>query len=335
MKWETKSARLLPRRSALGMAVALAAAGSAHADNGANSYPTRPVQYINLFPPGGPTDILSRLVCDKLSGLAGQQFVVENRSGAGGTVGQTAIARAEPDGYTLGLGSIASLAIAPWIYPSLPFDPAKDFTFISGLWKVPNLLICNNDLPAHSVPELITLLKQNPGRYDYGSSGSGTSPHLSMELFKQMAGDLRITHVPYRGGAPALVDLLGGRVQLMFDNLPGLIGSVRDGKVRALAVTGPERSPTLPDVPTLAEFLPGYEITSWGGLVGPAGIPTLIVNRLANLIKNALSDRDLLRTFDKNGATAWRVNGEQFAAFRTQQAELFKRLVKTAGATAG
>ncbi|MFC7540428.1 Bug family tripartite tricarboxylate transporter substrate binding protein [Siccirubricoccus deserti] len=185
--------------------------------------------YINIFPPGAATDTLSRVYCTKMSELAGQQFVVENRSGAGGTVGQAAIAQAPPDGYTVGLGSIASLAIAPSILPDLSYDPARDFTFISGLWKVPNLLIVNKDLPVRTLPELVELLKKNPGKYTYGSSGFGTSPHLTMEMFKQRAG-LNILHVPYRGGAPAKLDLLAGRVQLMFDNMPTVIASARKAR---------------------------------------------------------------------------------------------------------
>ncbi|MCB4822246.1 Bug family tripartite tricarboxylate transporter substrate binding protein [Roseicella aerolata] len=324
--------RITRRPLLLGMAASLSASGVARGQSGtASDWPSRPVVYINVFPPGAATDILSRIYCDRMSQLAGQQFVVENRSGAGGTVGQAAIAQAPADGYTLGLGSIASLAIAPSILPDLPYDPARDFTFISGIWKVPNLLFVNNDLPARTVPELIDLLKKSPGKYTYGSSGFGTSPHLSMEMFKQKAG-LEILHVPYRGGAPAMLDLLAGRVQLMFDNMPTVISAAREGKVRALAVTSAERSKAAPEIPTMTEFLPGFEITSWGSLVGPAGIPAPVVERLSSLTRQALENAELRRFFEENGATTWWTKPKELAQFRTAQEKLFAEVIRTAGA---
>jgi tripartite-type tricarboxylate transporter receptor subunit TctC len=324
----------IPRRACLGMLTGgLVATSAARAqNNGAPAaWPSQPVRYINLFPPGGATDVLSRIYCARMSDLARQQFVVENRAGAGGTVGQNAIARATPDGYTVGLGSIASLAIAPSLYPSLPYDAANDFTYIAGIWKVPNILIVNNDLPVRSLAELVALLKRDPGRYVYGSGGSGTSPHLTMELFKQKAG-LDIVHVPYRGGAPALGDLLGGRVQMMFDNIPTVIGAVRDRKVRPLAVTGPRRTAILPEVPSMAESYPGFEVTSWGGLVGPAGMPEPVVGRLGELTRRALEDHDLVDIFRQNGADPWPASGAEFAAFRGEQERLFAGLVRASGA---
>ena len=324
--------RPLRRRGVFALALAGLAAAQARGAMAANeAWPTQPVRYVNLFPPGGATDIMSRIYCNKMSELAGQQFVVENRAGAGGTVGQAAIAHAAPDGYTVGLGSVASLAVAPSLYPSLPYDPAKDFTFVSGIWKVPNLLICNNNLPARSLAELVALVRANPGKFVYGSGGSGTTPHLTMELFKQVAG-LDVIHAPYRGGAPALVDLMGGRIQMMFDNVPTVIGAVRDGKVRALAVTSTSRSEALPDVPTMAESYPDFEITSWGGLVGPAGMPNRAVEKLSALTRRALQDPGLIRLFAENGATTWWTTPEDFATFRTVQETLFARLVRASGA---
>ena len=312
-------------------AAALVARGARGQDGSASDWPNRPVVYINVFTPGGTTDTLSRLFCAKLGDLAGQQFIVENRSGAGGTVGQAAIAQATPDGYTVGLGSVASLSIAPSILPDLPYDPAKDFTFISGIWQVPNILIINKDLPARTVPELIALLKKEPGRYSYGSSGFGTSPHLSMEMFKQKAG-LEILHIPYRGSAPAMLDLMAGRVQLMFDNMTTAIVAARDGKVRALAVTGEQRSQAAPELPVLADFLPGFRITSWGSLVGPAGMPAPAVRRLAALTQEALRDPELNRRFEENGATAWFTTSAELAEFRTAQERLFAELIRASGA---
>lgn len=312
--------------------VAEATAGTARGQNDAASdWPNRAVVYINVFTPGGTTDTTSRIYCAKMSDLAGQQFVVENRSGAGGTVGQAAIAQAQPDGYTVGLGSIASLAIAPSVLPDLPYDPARDFTFVSGLWQVPNILIVNKDLPARTVPELIELLNKSPGRYTYGSSGFGTSPHLSMEMFKQRAG-LQALHIPYRGSAPAMLDLMAGRVQLMFDNMTTAIVAAREGKVRALAMTGAERSAAEPDLPAMAEFLPDFRITSWGSLVGPAGMPTPVVERLSALTKQALQDGELRRFFEENGATTWWTTPEELAEFRAAQQKLFAEVIRASGA---
>jgi tripartite-type tricarboxylate transporter receptor subunit TctC len=299
----------------------------------AGDYPKQTVRYINLFVPGGATDLLSRAYCTKMSELAGQQFVVENRSGAGGTVGQAAIAQAAPDGYTLGLGSIASLGIAPSIYPSLPYDPRRDFSYIAGIWQVPNLLYCNNDLPVRSVQDLIALVRKSPGRFVYGSGGSGTSPHLTMEWLKQVAG-LDMVHVPYRGGAPALLDVIAGRIQLAFDNIPSVMGAVRQGQVRPLAVTSREPSPILPGLPTMASLYPDFEVTSWGGLVGPAGIGHGIVLRLAELTRTALQAPDLQRVFAENGASAWPLGPDEFAGFQAQQQALFARLVRAVGVSA-
>src|ERR687893_8083 len=296
-----------------------------------SDWPSQPVRYINIFPPGGATDTLSRLWCAKMGEITGQQFVVENRSGSGGTVGVDAIAKSRPDGYTVGLGSIAPHAIAPTLYASLPFDAARDFTFISGLWQLPNLLVVNNDLPARSVPELVALLKANPGKYAYGSSGMGTTPHLSGEMLKQMVGT-DILHVPYRGGAPALLDLLAGRVHLIMDNIPGLLPTVREGRIRALAVTGPRRSPVAPELPAMAEFLPGFEMTSWGAVCGPAGLPGLVVERLSAMSKQALEHPDLVRGFEELGATPWWTTPEEIAAFRAREEARLAPVIRASGA---
>ncbi|MBL6459549.1 tripartite tricarboxylate transporter substrate binding protein [Belnapia sp. T6] len=294
-------------------------------------WPNRSVRYINIFPPGGATDTLSRLYCAKMSEITGQQFVVENRSGSGGNVGVDAIAKSQPDGYTIGLGSIAPHAIAPTLYASLPFNAAHDFTFISGLWQLPNLLVVNNDLPARSVPELIALLKANPGKYAYGSSGIGTTPHLSGELLKQMVGS-DILHVPYRGGAPALLDLLAGRVHLIMDNIPGLLPTAREGRIRALAVTGPQRSAAAPELPTMSEFLPGFEITSWGAVCSPAGIPEPVVKRHSAFAKQALESPDLVRSFQELGAKSWWTTPEEITAFRASEEARLAPLIRASGA---
>lgn len=320
----------ITRRSALaaGLGVALTPRVG---DAQRAEWPTGPIRFIGLFPPGGGTDILSRLWCAKMNEVTGQQFIVENRSGSGGNVGTQAIARSPADGSVIGLASVAPLSIAPTLYASLPFDVSRDFSYICGLWQLPNMLVVNNDVPAHSLPELIALIRANPGRYSFASSGSGTTVHLSGEMFKQLAG-LDIVHVPYRGGAPAHIDLLAGRVHMIFDNIPQSLASAREGKVRALAVTSAERSPQAPEVPTMAEFLPGFEVTSWGGVLGPAGMAPRLVERIATLAKQALEAPDTSARFRENGATPWWVGPEDLASFRRTDEARFAPLIRASGA---
>lgn len=324
------------RRAVLGVlagafAAPLAGTPSAsHAQPHAD-WPSKPVHYINPFPPGGATDALSRLYCAKMGELASQPFVVENRTGAGGVVGVDAVAKARPDGHTIGLGGSSTLAIAPTLHAKLPYDPARDFTLVCGQWQVPIVLVANNDLPARGVPELIALLKANPGKYTYASSGAGNVVHLAGELFKRAAG-VDLVHVPYRGGAPALLDLLGGRVSLQFDIINGPLGAVRESRARALAVLGPRRSPVLPDVPALTEFLPGVEIGSWGAVCGPAGLPRPTVERLSALSRQALESADLVRAYRDLGAEPWWTRPEDIAAFRTAEEARLAPLVRASGA---
>lgn len=331
MKDQARPLGRLSRR-AFGQASAmLGVAGFAGAQAQTASWPLGSTRFIGVFPPGGGTDIISRIWCQKMTELTQQSFIVENRAGSAGNVGTEAIARSAPDGRTIGLGSIAPLAIAPSIYPRLPYDPAKDFTYIAGLWQLPNMLVVHNDVPAHSVPELIALLKANPGRYTFASSGSGTTVHLSGEMFKVMAG-VDMLHVPYRGGAPAHIDLLAGRVHMIFDNIPQALAEAREGKVRALAVTGARRSPQAPDVPAMAEYLPGFELTSWGSVIGPAGMPPAMVERISQLAKRALESPDTIRLFEDNGATPWWTSSEDLAAFRVRNEAIFAPLVRASGA---
>jgi len=269
------------------LATPMLASGLARA---AEDWPTKPVRYINSFPAGGPTDVLSRVACQKLSELTGQQFIVENKGGSGGNVGADAIAHAAPDGYTIGLYSVASHAIAPTLYAKLPYDPAKDFTAITMLWSLPNLLIVRRGIPAKTVPELIKLARANPGKYSFASSGSGTTVHLAGELFKYMA-KLDLLHVPYRGSAPATQDLLAGQVDMIFDNIPGSLAQIRADKAVGLAVTSLQRSPAAPEIPAMAEFLPGYEVNSWGGICGPAGLPPAMVEKIVGAHPEGAGER--------------------------------------------
>ncbi len=316
------------RRAVLAAAGGLAAPRLAAAQE---AWPARPVRYINPYTAGGPTDTLSRQICQKMAELSGQQFVVENRTGSGGVVGNLAIAQSAPDGYTLGLGGIATHAIAPTLYARLPFDPHRDFTFTTAMWQLPNLLVVNNDIPARSVPELIAHLKANPGKYAYASAGAGTTLHISGELFRTMAG-VEITHVPYRGSAAAYPDIIGGRVHMIFDNIPGALAQAREGRVRALGVTSRARSPVVPDTPAIAESLPGFDMSSWTCLCGPAGIPRDVVARISALARRALESEDLKRAYLEQGATAWWTTPEQIADFRAAEEARLAPIIRASGA---
>ncbi len=320
---------VLPRRRAIALSLApMIASGVARA---ADDWPNKPVRYINVFPAGGPTDTLSRIICNELSELTGQQFLVENKSGSGGNVGTDAIAKSAPDGYTIGLYTVASQAIAPTLYAKLPFDVAKDFAAIAMLWSVPNMLMVRLDLPVHTVPELIALATANPGKYSFASSGAGTTPHITGELFKQLAR-VNLLHVPYKGSAPAYQDILANQTDMMFDNIPGPLGLMRGGKVRGLAVTSARRHPAAPDIPAMAEYLPGFEITSWGGLCAPAGVPQAMVEKLSALSNKALQSKAVLAAFDKQGATPFWMSPADTAAYRAADEKKFTPVIKASGA---
>ena len=320
---------ILPRRRAIALSLApMIASGVARA---ADDWPNKPVRYINVFPAGGPTDTLSRIICNELSELTGQQFLVENKSGSGGNVGTDAIAKSAPDGYTIGLYTVASQAIAPTLYAKLPFDVAKDFAAIAMLWSVPNMLMVRLDLPVHTVPELIALATANPGKYSFASSGAGTTPHITGELFKQLAR-VNLLHVPYKGSAPAYQDILANQTDMMFDNIPGPLGLMRGGKVRGLAVTSARRHPAAPDIPAMAEYLPGFEITSWGGLCAPAGVPPAMVEKLSALSNKALQSKAVLAAFDKQGATPFWMSPADTAAYRAADEKKFTPVIKASGA---
>ncbi|NMJ40952.1 tripartite tricarboxylate transporter substrate binding protein [Roseomonas sp. JC162] len=319
------------RRAMLGLAATgLAAPRLAGAQD---AWPSRPVRYICPYAAGGPTDTLSRQFCQKMSEITGQQFVVENRTGSGGVVGNLAIAQSTPDGYTIGMGGIATHAISPTLYARLPFDPHKDFTFVTGLWQLPNLLVINNDIPARSVAELIAVLKANPGRYSYGSAGPGTTLHISGELFKMKAG-VDMAHVPYRGSAAAYPDIIAGRVHMIFDNIPGALAQAREGRVRALGVTSAARSPVVPDVPSIAETLPGYDMSSWTCLCGPAGVPRAAIERMSAFARRALEAEDLKRQYLDQGSTAWWTTPEQVADFRAAEEQRLAPIIRASGARA-
>ena len=259
----------------------------------AAGYPDHPVHIIVGYPPGGSTDIAARLFGQWLGDKLGQQFIVENKAGAGNNIGTELAAKAAPDGYTLFLANPANTINAS-LYKHLNFVFLRDFTPVAGFVRVPNVMEVNPSVPAKTVAEFIAYVKANPDKVNVASSGNGTSIHLSGELFKMMTG-LKMTHVPYKGSAPMLTDLLGGQVQVTFDNLPSSIGHIKAGKLRALAVTTATRSPELPDVPTVAETVPGYEASAFFGLVAPKGTPPEVVDTLNKQVNAALNDPGMLK----------------------------------------
>jgi tripartite-type tricarboxylate transporter receptor subunit TctC len=323
---------VLRRRTLLGLAATAVLAASVPAPAGAQSdYPARPITLIVPFPAGGQSDLIARLVTSKMVSRLGQQIVVDNRGGAGGNIAAGAAARAEPDGYTLFLGFVGTHGMNSALYKKLPYDPIKDFAPISLLNTTPLVLVANPDFPAKSVQELIDLAKANPGKYSYASSGNGTPLHLSGELFKSMAG-VDLVHVTYKGAAPALVDVIGGHIPLMFDNLPPSLEHIRSGKLRALGVTTTERAPSLPELPTIAETLPGFETYSWNALFAPAGTPKEIIDRLNAAALAALADPEVSAKLKELSIKSVGSTPEQLAAH--VQAELVKwaPIVKASGA---
>jgi tripartite-type tricarboxylate transporter receptor subunit TctC len=316
------------RRTVLAAAAAFVTSGIARAED---AYPSRPIKFIVPWTPGGATDNISRIDMAKVSELLGQQILIDNRSGGGGTIGTDAIAKAAPDGYTVGLITVSMHTMAPALYPKLPYDPVKDFTPIAGISVWPNMLAVHPSLPAKTVPELIALLKANPGKYNMASSGSGTTIHLAGEMFKQMTGT-DMVHVPYKGSAPALQDLLAGSTQIMFDNMPSVWPHVKAGRLRALGVTGPTRNKAAPDVPAIAEFVPGYQVEVWMGFGGPAGVPAPIVEKLSSVGRKALEDPGIIAKFSELGADPWPMTPDTLAKRIVSEIAVWAPIVKASGA---
>jgi tripartite-type tricarboxylate transporter receptor subunit TctC len=328
---EERMIRSISRALALFIAIATLATPFAFAQSTAN-YPAKPVRLVVPFPAGGTTDILARAVAQTLSEAWGQQVIVDNRPGAGGNIGSDLVAKSKPDGYTLLMGTVGTHAINPSLYKNMPYDHVKDFAPVILVAGVPNVLVVNLSLPVHSVPELIAYAKANPGKLNFASSGNGTSIHLSGELFKAMTG-VEMTHVPYKGSAPALTDLIGGQVQLMFDNLPSSLPFIKAGKLRALAVTSGARAAALPDLPTLAESgLPGFEASSWFGVLAPAGTPRDIVAKLNGAIAGWLASPEAKEKLLAQGAIAAGGAPDDFARHIGAETSKWAKVVKASGA---
>jgi tripartite-type tricarboxylate transporter receptor subunit TctC len=318
------------------LALALAVVAPAARAQGSAAWPSKPVRIVVPFTPGGTTDILARALAPELGKAFGQTFIVENKPGAGGNVGADVVAKSAPDGYTLVMGTVGTHAINPSLYPKMPYDAAKDFAPITLVAGVPNVLVVN---PAKAASEgikdvrsLIAYARAHPGKLNMASSGNGTSIHLSGELFKTLTGTYMV-HFPYRGSGPALLDLIGGTMDLMFDNLPSALPQIKSGKLVALGVTSSQRSAALPDVPTIAESgVPGFEASSWFGLLAPAGTPPEIVNRIQQETAKALASPVLKERLLAQGAIPSGMAPAEFGRFIAAEAKKWAQVVKASGA---
>jgi tripartite-type tricarboxylate transporter receptor subunit TctC len=314
-------ALLLP---GLGLLLALTAPVAAQ-----QGYPDRPVRLIIPFPPGGSNDVVARMIATQLSERLGKQIIVDNRGGAGGTIGTEAVSRAAPDGYTLGIASIAH-AVSPALY-KLNYDPIKSFAPVSILASGPNVLAVNPQVPAKSVQELIALAKQKPGEIHFASAGVGSFQHLSGELFRMMAG-INVVHVPFKGGGPSMVDVIAGHTQYLLASLVQATGHIKSGKLRALGTSGAKRNPALPDVPTIAEAgVPGYEATNWWGVVAPAGTPAPIVEKLHKELAVVLASDETKKRFAAQGANVVQMSSAEFAKHIETELIKWGKVVKEAG----
>ena len=319
-----------PRRHFLRLAGAAVALPAVSRIARAQAYPSRQIRLIIGYPPGGSADITARLMAQWLTDRLGQSVIVESRPGGGTNIATDAVINAPPDGYTLLLVAPAN-AINATLYEKLNHVFLRDIVPIAGLIRFPNVVVVNPSVPVKSIPELIEYAKANPGKLNMASSGNGSTIHMSGELFKMMTG-VSMVHVPYRGGALALTDMIGGQVQVMFDNIPTAMEFVRSGKLRGLAVTGAARSETLPDLPTVADFLPGYEATSWYGLGAPKGTPPEIINKLNREVNASLADPKAKSRFGELGATLIPGSPAEFGKLLAEETEKWGKVVKFSGA---
>jgi tripartite-type tricarboxylate transporter receptor subunit TctC len=314
-------------RAALSLAALVLAAPAV-----AQDYPTRPITLVVPYTAGGGNDAMARVVADKMGTALGQQIVIENRGGAGGSIATRQVARAAPDGYTLGLGGTGTLAIDPTLYQNVGYDPRKDFAPVGLIATSALVVLVNPAIPAKTIAELIALAKTEAGKLTYASAGVGSGIHLGAELFAHMAG-VKLSHIPYKGSAPALTDLVGGHVAIYFSSLAPAIGLVKAGQVRALAVTGPERSKVFPDLPTVAEAgLPGYAAVLHYGIVAPAGTPQPIVDKLAAALQSAIAMPDVQERIAADGAEVMGMTPAQYAADIDKEEAKWSEIVRRSGA---
>ena len=292
-------------------------------------YPSRPIRLVVPYPPGGPTDFVGRAVAAKLTALLGQQIVVDNRPGAATVIGSDLVARSAPDGYNLLFGTGGGTFLAPLILPKVPYDPQKDFAPVAMLVMSPQVLVVHPSVGANSVKELIAVAKTKPGQLNYSSVGTGTAPHLGGELFKSLAG-VDIVHVPYKGTAPAMTDLIAGRVQLAFSSIPTVLAHVQAGRLKMLGTGGSKRSSALPDIPPVADTVPGFELVTWYAIFAPAGTPATIVNRLNGEIAKVLSDADIQKRFGEQGLETTLMTPQELKRYTETDVSRWTRLIKAA-----
>jgi tripartite-type tricarboxylate transporter receptor subunit TctC len=312
--------------------VALAAAIAMIGGAQAQDYPTRPITLVVPYAAGGGNDVMARIVGEKMSKTLGQQIVIDNRPGAGGALATRQVAKAAPDGYTLVIGGTGSLAVNPTLQPNVGYDVRKDFAAVGMIGSSAMIVLVHPRIAAKTIPELIALAKKEPGKFTFASAGVGSGIHLGAELFAHMAG-VKLVHVPYKGTGPALTDLLGGHVSMYFSSLPSAIGIVKDGKVRALAVTGTARSKIFPDLPTVAEAaLPGFEAVLRYGIVAPAGTPRPIVDKLNAALRKALTDPDTVARMARDGTEASPGSPEDYATVIDREERKWSEVVKRSGA---
>ena len=314
-------------RLLLGLLLAVAAVAPA----GADTYPTHPIRWVVGYPAGGTTDIIARIIAQAITPSLGQQVLVDNKPGAGNNIATDFVLKSAPDGYTVLLVNPAN-AINATLYAKLPFNFLADWAPIASIARVPNVMEINPKVPAKTIPEFIAYAKANPGKINLASSGSGTSVHLSGELFKSMTG-VDLLHVPYKGAAPALTDLVSGQTQIMFDNMPSSIGFIKSGELRALGVTTAKRNAALPDVPAVAEFVPGYEASAWFGMAGPKGTPAEVIEKLNKAINAALADPAVKTRLAELGGDPLPGTPAEFGALHTAETEKWAKVVKASGAT--
>ncbi len=319
----------LRRRKFLQLAAGAAAVPFVSRLAWAQAYPNRPIRWVVSFPAGGSNDIVARIVGQQLSDVLGQQVIIENRSGAGGSLGMASVLGSPPDGYTLGFVT-PNNAINGAVYPNLPFDFIRDSVPVAGLMTLPNVLDVHPSFPAHTVAELIAYAKANPGKVNVATPGIGTSPHVSGELFKMMTG-INMVAVHYRGAGPALTDLIGGQVQVFFDNLPSSVEHIKSGKIRALGVTTAKRAPALPDVPSIGETVPGYEADVFYGICVPKGTPPEIVDKLHAAVNTVLAEPRIKTRFAELGGTPMPLSPADFGKLVAVNTEKWAKVVKFAG----
>jgi tripartite-type tricarboxylate transporter receptor subunit TctC len=323
-----KNASRAVRSARLAAALSIALLGLAQAQD----YPTRPITLVVPYAAGGGNDVMARIVAEKMSRSLGQQIVIENKGGAGGSIATRQVAKAAPDGYTLGLGGTGTLAINPTLYPNVGYDPRRDFAPVGLIATSALVVLVHSSVQANSIGELIALAKREPGTLNYASAGSGSGTHLGSELLAQMAG-IKLTHIPYKGSSPALTDLIGGHVAIYLSSLPPAIALVKEGKVRALAVTGPKRSPIFPDLPTVAEAaLPGYEAVLHYGIIAPAGTPQPIIDKLSAALKAALAEEDVRARIIADGAEPLPTTPAEYAADIDHEETKWSAIVRMSGA---